>query len=171
MLTLEQIKALRGCSSNGASLQIEDKKNTAEALQNSTSTTVLDNSAKSTYVEPVDVPCKNYDDEDGHFAYIDANTKQPVHFNTLTGQPYTQDDINKLSLNHSLKKMPEVSLNLLWNDVITNDTLYDKFGSPVISEQEIRNALNSREQNTADVTQNNAEVEEAIKTDAFGFPL
>lgn len=89
---------------------------------------------------PIEVPCRYYDDEEGHFAYIDGKTHQPVHFNTDSGRTYTQNDINFLSLRYAARNLSPKERRLRPEQVINDNTLYDKFGSPVFTTEEIMRA-------------------------------
>ena len=155
MVSLEQLKALK------TKLGIT-KEETPDVTE---SKAVNPQSAeqKNKFVEPVAIPCKNYDDEKGHFAYIDANTHQPSHVNLATGKPYTQDDVNRLSLQKATKNMSEAEQKLTWQQVISKDTLYDQFGSPVFTAEEITRAL------TAPQNPEAPSFETSSGKDAFGL--
>ena len=93
------------------------------------------------FIQPVAVPCKNYADRPGHFAYIDANTNKAEHVNLVSGKKYTQDEVNTLSLHYATRNMSEAEKKLTWQQVVSKDTLYDQFGSPVFTEAEIKQAV------------------------------
>lgn len=173
MLTLDKLKALRGCSS--AQNNAENDSDKTQNLTSNTPESVLQqqqaNQPQNDFMLPVEVPCKHYDDENGHFAYIDAHTKAPVHFNTLTGKSYNQDEINQLSLGFIIKNLPESAKSLNCDDIITDNTLYDRFGSPVFTEAEITNAMERKTANTFNNSENKDNSDTLPKVDAFGFPI
>lgn len=148
-------------TATGPSVKVSDKEQVAPKLP-----------------EPVEISCKNYTDEKGHFAYIDANTKQIIHVNLDNGKVYTKEEVNQLSFKQSLSHLPSEYQNLTWQEVINKNTLYDEFGSPVFMLDEINAALNknvnaqnegSAEEKTGTVIENNTS--NTPKTDPWGFPL
>lgn len=132
MVTLEQLKQLKSkLGLNGSEQPAAADKTEAETS---------DSGAKK-FVEPVEIPCKNYEDEIGHFAYIDTNTNLPEHVNLTFDKKYTQDEINYLSFKYAVRDMPDVAKKLNWHQVISKNTLYDQFGSPVFTAEEIKQAI------------------------------
>lgn len=127
-----------------------------------------------TMPEPVEIPCKTYTDEKGHFAYIDANTHKIFHVNLDTGKVYTPDEVNQLSLQHAVHSLPDSYKELKWQETINNDTLYDRFGSPMFTFEELSTALENKISSTnhnEDPSSSNKSSEDATKTDPWGFPL
>src|SRR5574344_1227131 len=99
-ITIEQLNRLRGITSSGANSLAKS----SQAKENVLMSGSADDLAKNSNVSPIkvqSVPCKTYFDEKGHFAYIDAETHEPVHFNTETGNNYTKEDIYNLSFNYA----------------------------------------------------------------------
>ncbi len=179
MLSLEQLNALRGTKAS-ATAPTATPVGTSDVGQNISQPADVSSASsgaqaqsqpqpqpqqESSYVAPVEVPCKNYDDEEGHFAYIDATTHQPMHVNLISGHPYTQDDVNRLSLFKVTSNLPGNAKNLTWQQVINNNTLYDQFGSPVFTVEEVNRVLEKM------TTSENMVSENPPKTDPFGFPL
>lgn len=176
MLSLEQLNALRGTKVNASApaASTDNEQNESQnvsqpetvAMPNSAAQTQEQPQQENSYIAPVEVPCKNYDDEEGHFAYIDANTHQATHVNLITGQPYTQDDVNRLSFLKVANSLFPEAKNLAWQQVINNNTLYDQFGYPMFTVEEVQNALYK-----VQATDNHNSEENKPKTDPFGFPL
>ncbi len=141
MLTLEQLNALRG-------IKTPDKPKPATVSTPAQPTfqqpqkTVSEPLKETVEIPaPVAIPCKNYDDERGHFAYIDANTQKTEHVNLDTGKKYSQDDVNRLSLSYATRYMSDAEKQLTWQQVVSKDTVYDQFGSPIFTEEEIKKAV------------------------------
>ena len=103
MLTLQQLNALRGISAHAPKSVTKTDTNAQSAQQNTNATASTPmpppisaesqqpqpsqaaQQPQTNYIPPVEIPCKNYADEKGHFAYIDANTGQIAHVNLETG--------------------------------------------------------------------------------------
>lgn len=186
MLTLQQLNRLRGIKTTEQRAE-EEKKDNSNA--NVAVPPIIDsNSVQASRAElsqpklpePVEIPCKNYADEDGHFAYIDAETHKIFHVNLDNGKVYTQDEVNQLALQHAIRSLPDSYKSLIWKDVVNNNTLFDMFGCPIFTFDEIDVALQkiSNTQNTVSAP-NNADTvinEGALKqgeqkTDPWGLPL
>ena len=95
-------------------------------------------------IKPVEIPCKNYTDENGHFAYIDIQTNKVVHVNLESEKIYTEDEVNQLCLKQITDTLPDDYKELTWQDVVNIDTLYDKFNRPAFTQQEIEEALKKK---------------------------
>lgn len=132
MVTLEQLKQLK------AKLGLNGSEPPTTTDKTETKVSV---SAAKKFIEPVEIPCKNYEDEVGHFAYIDTNTNLPEHVNLTFDKKYTQDEINYLSFKYAVRNMSDAAKKLNWQQVISKNTLYDQFGSPVFTNEEIELAV------------------------------
>ncbi len=174
MLTLEQLNALRGIKSNsGSSADKKTQVSSAQGVATETVEITKNNTApKVEYPDPIDIPCKNYTDEKGHFAYIDANTHQISHVNLDSGKTYTWDDVYALSLQHAVEPLSEEAHKLQWQQVLNEDTVFDRFGSPLFSFDEIQNAV-EKAQNTSDVEPIASEekANDKPKQDPFGLSM
>ena len=168
MLTLEQLRVLRGTSSSVANKSagtetgvlpdsVSDKNEPSMPQQVIEQPQVQQ--SQNRYPEPVKIPCKNYVDEQGHFFYIDANTHQISHVNLDTGQIYTFEDVYRLSLSHAVASLSDEYQNLTWQQVLSENTVFDRFGSPLFTFEEVYNAKEKSRQTIAP------------KTDPFGLPL
>lgn len=189
MLTLEQLNALRGL--NSSMPQSDKKTDTGVAIQSVATTDNSENNtnipktsdhantevtaetkqSESFYSNPIEAPCKNYMDEQGYFAYIDAYTHEVSHINLESGKIYTQDEVYQMSLSHAVRALPETYHNLTWQQVIDNDTSYDRFGSPVFTYEEINRALTKSKEPTSPTTgEIQKQPNDEAKTDPWGFP-
>ena len=174
MLTLEKLNALRGISSNVA--KPNESKNTTTSQTHQTTVSSIEptqvqqapQNPQTGYPEPVEIPCKNYADEQGHFAYIDANTGQISHVNLENGAVYKLEDVYRLSLQHSVAALSEEYHKLTWQQVFSDKTVYDRFGCPMFTFDEIQAAYDKFKPAESTETMN-AEV--PTKTDPFGLPL
>ena len=61
--------------------------------------------------------------------------------NLTFDKKYTQDEINYLSFKYAVRDMPDAAKKLNWQQVISKNTLYDQFGSPVFTAEEIKQAI------------------------------
>lgn len=179
MLTLEQLNKLRGIKPNKPESISNNKADTTinetiPSVNNATYDT------KSELPEPIEISCKNYTDEEGHFAYIDANTHKILHVNLDNGKVYTQDEVNQLSFKKATNFFPNDCSLLTWQEVVTDNTLYDKFGSPVFVFEEIDKALQKKLNSKNTIPTDNELKSTAIddtsadderKTDSWGLPL
>jgi len=179
MLTLEQLNALRGIKSASTPATSAAPANPAAPVasaENAPSSAATDTKDKPASVEnkgypdPIEIPCKNYADEKGHFAYIDANTKQVLHVNLDSGKPYSQDEVYRLSLQHAVAPLSEDAQKLEWQQVINSETLFDQFGSPVFTFEEIQNALEKANATPPQPTAENVAEDGKPKKDPFGLP-
>lgn len=194
MLTLEQLRALRGIATGNSAMPAENQNAPASVQQNTDNVGAFSalqqtpqqqqnaaSQAQPKLPDPIEIPCKNYNDEQGHFAYIDAYTHEITHVNLDTGKTYTQDEVKALSLKHATAVLSDDAKRLSWQQVITSNTLFDQFGSPSFTFEEIQNALNKLRQNNAaysyaqpqpvQTSTLDASAENKPKTDPFGFPL
>ncbi|MBQ4400012.1 MAG: hypothetical protein II830_01810 [Alphaproteobacteria bacterium] len=179
MLTLQQLNALRGISANASKSATKTDNNIKSAqpknapdsvsIPSPVTTEPQQQQPQNNYVSPIEIPCKNYADEQGHFAYIDANTHQTSHVNLDSGEVYTIEDVYRLSLAHSVKTLSATYHRLTWQQVMSNETLYDRFGSPVFSFEEIQTAYDKYIKPT--ISSGTENVNNPLKTDPFGFPL
>lgn len=185
MLTLQQLNALRGISAHAPKSVTKTDINAQSAQQNayvaaSTPTpppVAPDESQQpqavqqpqSNYIPPVEIPCKNYADEQGHFAYIDANTGQIAHVNLETGTVYKLDDVYRLSLQHAISALSPFYHQLTWQQMLNDETVYDRFGSPVFSFAEIQAAYDKYVKPTQSFGAEN--ITNPPKTDPFGLPI
>ena len=175
MLTLEQLNALRGIKSASTAPDNNTAESAPSAVAASAEGSAADKKDKSAptenkgYPEPIEIPCKNYADEKGHFAYIDANTKQVSHVNLDSGKTYSQDEVYRLSLQHAVEPLSEDAHKLEWQQVINSETLFDRFGSPVFTFEEIQNALEKARTTPQPLAENIAEGGKP-KKDPFGLP-
>ena len=180
MLTLERLNALRGISSKAA--KSTEQKTTAPASTSQTIDSKVEtvtevvaqpqaNPQKSQicYPEPVEIPCKNYMDEKDHFAYIDANTGQISHVNLEKGNIYKLEDVYCLSLKHSVEALSDEYHQLTWQQVLNDETVYDRFGCPMFTFEEIQAAYDKYIKSTYSLGEN--KTEDKPKTDPFGIPL
>lgn len=182
MLTLEKLNALRGISSGAAKSDETKTKISSQANQNvapntepatamitPTQAQQAPQNSQTGYPEPIEIPCKNYADEQGHFAYIDANTGQISHVNLENGNVYKLDDIYRLSLQHSVAALSEEYHKLVWQQVLNDETVYDRFGCPIFTFEEIQTAYDKYIKPT--ISSGTENVNNPLKTDPFGFPL
>ena len=180
MLTLERLNALRGISSNTAksteqrttipaSIGQAIASNVESVAETSEQPQPTQQNPQITYPEPIEIPCKNYVDEKGHFAYIDANTGQISHVNLDTGNIYKWDDIYRLSLEHSVAALSDQYHQLTWQQVLDDKTVYDRFGSPMFTFAEIQKAYDKHIKPT--FLSEKTETDNQTKTDPFGIPL
>lgn len=140
MLTLEQLNALRGIKTPDKPKPVANPATPQTAPQQAQKS-VSEPQKTADIPDPVAIPCKNYNDEQGHFAYFDANTKKTEHVNLDTGKKYSQDDVNRLSLSYATRYMSDAEKQLTWQQVVNKDTVYDQFGSPIFTEEEIKRAV------------------------------
>lgn len=140
MLTLEQLNALRGIKTPDKPKPAANPATPQTAPQQAQKS-VSEPQQTADIPDPVAIPCKNYNDEQGHFAYIDANTHKTEHVNLDTGKKYSQDDVNRLSLSYATRYMSDIEKQLTWQQVVNKDTVYDQFGSPIFTEEEIKRAV------------------------------
>ncbi|MBQ9271319.1 MAG: hypothetical protein IJ218_03540 [Alphaproteobacteria bacterium] len=174
MLTLERLNALRGISSN-APKPVEPKTATpnniaqASSIQAAQPQNTQKQPEQKSYPEPVEIPCKNYADEQGHFAYIDANTGQISHVNLETGNIYKLDDVYRLSLQHAVSALSPTYHQLTWQQMLNDETVYDRFGSPIFSFEDIQTAY--EKYITPALAKDNTNDDNKPKTDAFGLPI
>ena len=189
MLTLEKLNELRGIKpSTPTSKTVEDTSNiplqgtisptssSASSQIDRMSTQSSPSPQKGEPVQPVEIPCKHYADEAGHFAYIDADTKQIMHVNLENGKVYTQDEVNRMSIQHAVEPLSEDYKVLTWQQVMNRDTLFDQFGSPVFSFDDIQKAFdNLKQQNTnqeaSAVSASETNEKNAPKVDPWGIPI
>jgi len=167
MLTLEKLRALRGCTSDKNNQTNKPSPEKKENPGNNVNAAAAQQ--QNDFMLPVEVPCKHYKDESGHFAYIDAHTHQPVHFNMQSGKSYTQAEVNQLSLSLAAKNITDAEKTLTWEQVITDETLYDKFGSPVIGEEDVRAALDKEA--SASHSEQSSQNQDIPTEDPYGFPI
>lgn len=113
MLTLEQLNALRGIKTPDKPKPVANPATPQTAPQQAQKS-VSEPQKTADIPDPVAIPCKNYNDEQGHFAYIDANTKKTEHVNLDTGKKYSQDDVNRLSLSYATRYMSDAEKQLTW---------------------------------------------------------
>lgn len=176
MLSLEKLNALRGIKTNKPTTVSNQKDNIPKSDMVNNEAKISSNSTPNISVEAIEIPCKNYMDEEGHFAYIDANTHKISHVNLNSGKIYNFDEIHSLSLKYILRALPDIYQNLKWEEVVSNNTLYDKFGYPMFTIEELDNALYNK--NNIDQTEqiledtNNKTLSEYNpQTDPWGLPL
>ena len=172
MLSLEKLNSLRGIKTKKNATDPNAKDNIQKSEIFNSEVPASSNSAPDSSTKAVEIPCKNYMDEDGHFAYIDANTHKILHVNLNSGKIYNFDEIHSLSLKYILRALPDIYQNLKWEEVINNNTLYDKFGYPMFTVEELDNALHrkSNVQNLENIN-NETSFEDTSGTDPWGLPL
>lgn len=141
MLTLEQLNALRGIKTPDKPKPAASPATPQTAPQQTQKSVSEPQKETANIPDPVAIPCKNYNDEQGHFAYIDANTNLPKHVNLTFDKKYTQDEVNYLSFKYAVRNMSDAEKQLTWQQVVTKDTVYDQFGSPIFTEEEIKRAV------------------------------
>lgn len=174
-LIMEKFSALRGIgskttktanSSVGATAQSSQINSSAELMSTATvQPQKQQEKLQASYSEPIEIPCKNYSDEQGHFAYIDANTGQIAHVNLETGNVYKMTDVYRLSLQHAVSPLSPDYHRLTWQKMLSDETVYDRFGSPIFSFAEIQSGYEKYVMpNCAAKTENK---ENQPKTDAF----
>ncbi len=130
--------------------------------------------ASNNVIKPIEIPCKNYTDENGHFAYIDVQTDKVVHVNLESEKIYTEDEVNQLSLKQITDTLSDDYKELTWQDVVNIDTLYDKFNRPAFTLQEVEDALKKKNNrtNTNDETTNSGDTTTEEKLiSQWGLPL
>ena len=187
MLTLQQLNALRGISAHAPKPAAKTDTNAQSAQQNTNATASTPmpppisaesqqpqpsqavQQPQSNYIPPVEIPCKNYADEKGHFAYIDANTGQIAHVNLETGTVYKLDDVYRLSLQHAVSALSPSYHQLTWQQTLNDETVYDRFGSPVFLFEEIQTAYDKYVKPT--LSSNTGNISNPPKTDPFGLPI
>lgn len=169
MLTMEQLRALRGIAHSKTEIRAEpqniDQNSSAEISEKNVPFSPTQKS-----IQPINIACKNYLDEDGHFAYIDAYTHEVSHVNLNTGKVYTQEEVNQLSLSKSTLSLSDEAQKLSWEQVVSDETLYDQFGSPVFTYAEIQDALHKLRETSAAVQDSGLKVDSSGK-DPWGLPL
>lgn len=178
MLTLEKLNALRGISSTAAKAAEPkaDVPNPAPTPSPQPSVQTAPDPTQAAAPKPptgypaaVEIPCKNYADEQGHFAYIDANNGQISHVNLETGNIYKLEDVYRLSLQHAVNTLSPDYHRLTWQQMLNDATVYDRFGCPLFSFTEIQNAF--EKYILPNLTISTEDNDNRSKTDPFGLPL
>lgn len=168
-ISLERLNALRGIKTTKPSAQPNKNPDDYSPPVNTDNSVNATPSmpAKPNNSEQVEIPCKNYADEDGHFAYIDARTDKIVHVNLNNGKVYTQDEVKQLSLKYAVRELGTDYQTLKWQDVVNENTSYDQFGSPIFNQGEIEIAMQNKKTGVVNGTSSENEVE----MDPWGLPL